>query len=81
LGERELFCGTVHSFILDARECTIKHNRSSEEFGDMAEGINLWWGEKFTNGKLNNIGYVIGLRNDRAGIRWRLDFDKKKVLY
>jgi len=78
LGEQELFCGKAHSFILDARECTINHNRSGEEFGDMAEGINLWWGEKFTTGKLNNIGYVIGLRNDRAGIGWRLDYDEKK---
>jgi len=38
----------------------------------------LWWGEKFTDGNLKTLGYVIGLRNDSAGIGWRFDFDEKK---
>jgi hypothetical protein len=74
----EILCDEIHWFIPEARSCVLRHNRSSEDFGSMVDGINLWWGEKYTGGKLNNLGYVIGLRNNAAGIGWRLDYDELK---
>jgi hypothetical protein len=74
----ERSCGELHHFIPDARACALRHNRSPDDFGSIVDGINLWWGEKHTGGMLNNLGYVIGLRNIKAGIGWRLDYDDKK---
>jgi hypothetical protein len=78
---KEKSCGQVHDGIFTARECAERHKRSSEDFGELAfAGINLWWGEKYSehHGWNRNLGYVIGLKNDEAGINWRLDFDPKK---
>jgi hypothetical protein len=70
---KETSCGELHHFIPDARASALHHNHSPEDFGSITGGINLWWGEKHTGGMLNNLGYVIGLRNPKAGIGWRLD--------
>ena len=70
---KEKSCGELNHFIPDARACALRHNHSPDDFGSITGGINLWWGEKHTGGMLNNPGYVIGLRNPKADIGWRLD--------
>jgi hypothetical protein len=87
----EKFCGVKHfSFALEwwlrdsinideALDCVDKHNHSGHEFGSIIRAVNLWWGER--TGKINNLGYVIGLRNLEAGIAWRLDYDENKTAH
>ena len=70
-------CGEFHRSIGEARKCVERHNLSRHSFGDFVDGTNLWSGLKYTR-KLKNLGFVIGLRNDHAGIRWRLDYDPDK---
>ena len=37
-------------------------------------------GERLSrHGRIETLGYVIGLRNLEAGIAWRLDYDEKKA--
>jgi hypothetical protein len=84
----EKFCGVEHrsiSFklgsinISEALDCVDKHNHSGHEFGSISKAVNLWWGERLSRpGKIDTLGYVIGLRNLEAGIAWRLDYDEKK---
>lgn len=84
----EEFCGNLHFAINrsentinieDAWDCVDRHNRTGCEFGSFRYGRNLWWGHRFSEaGKINNVGFVIGLRNFDAGIAWRLDFDENK---
>ena len=73
----ERACGKRHGSVMGALECAEKLKQSRASFGSLTEGINLWWGEKYT-GKMRNLGYVIGLRNVPAGIWWRLDYDEDK---
>src|SRR5215472_3976801 len=73
----ERACGKRHGSVMGALECAEKLKQSRASFGSLTEGINLWWGEKYT-GKIRNLGYVIGLRNVPAGIWWRLDYDEDK---
>ena len=74
-------CGQTHRSIIDARSCAHKlRHPSSAEFGDLTTGVNLWWGVKRT-AKLRNAGLVIGLKNDSAGIGWRLDYDTTKGIH
>jgi hypothetical protein len=71
----EMTCGKLP----EAIKCVERRKRSSNDiFGSIVNGINLWWGQKYTEGKLRNLGFVIGLRNEEAGIRWRLDYDERK---
>lgn len=75
----EIPCGKLHRSVPEAIECVERRKNSpSDSFGSIVGGINLWWGQKYTGGKLRNLGFVIGLWNDEEGIRWRLDYDERK---